>query len=630
MTLRLIDLPDDILFLVLAELESARDIRALALSCRSFQHLASSDGWRIFIRNRLPSLSAPPLSAKCQTWRQVAESMTWQSRCWDKRSLQFQALIPREEPRRNRRLGEGSKGSYMSVVDGHFDPATQEELVVWSAGEDIVARFRERRGHGKLSKTSWHRLSGKELGFASGYDDIKAIKIVQRGSGQAIITSRHNGQLSLLSAERDRFGECTAKFTPGFDSSRESRKPLEQETANSLDVLDDGHKGLLAAAERSCLRIYELPEGDITEMTPLTTYNMGDAAFTSNSARLGGARWMEQGESIALALSGTEDPLRYLALTPSGWTLHAAAKSERIAKEFDIKYERTICPNSLEPVQRHAGAKGATSLLLSAWKDGTIRLQDLRTPSPFDAVYQDNVDPWSNTESLMSYGTERFVAGAAEGLAIHVFDFRWTKGYYHTSGLPCLGRIPIPRPPQPFLEHPSTRSAARARCDHVKGLPCYFHSLSKTLYYRPNAKYFLSDPRRYAPKGGGVWSLARGSDISPNFYMGISGGVIEAVLEQTPSTYPPDSSTAVVDPNFGFDDWRAKAPPESGFASKPLNPAMMETGDGYSFKGNDRSIRLPSLRWYQGPQEWLSNSLTGHHRFDLGYHQVDDFGQELQ
>jgi WD40 repeat protein len=255
----------------------------------------------------------------------------------------------------------------MSVVDAHFDPATQEELVVWSAGEDIVARFRERQGRGQVSKSSWYRLGGKELGFASGYDDIKAIKIIQRGSGQAIITSRHNGQLYLLSAERDRFGECIAKLTPGFDSSSDSQKPLEQETTNSLDVLDDGRKRLLAAAERSCLRIYELPDGDITETNPLTAYDVGD------SARLGGARWMEQGKSIALALSGTQDPLRYLALTPSGWTLHAAAKSERVAQEFDIKYDRTISSNSLEPVRRHAGAKGAASLLLSSWKDGTIR-----------------------------------------------------------------------------------------------------------------------------------------------------------------------------------------------------------------------------------------------------------------
>ncbi|KAK3303274.1 uncharacterized protein B0T15DRAFT_568923 [Chaetomium strumarium] len=614
--LKLTDLPDDVLFLVLAELESARDVRALSLCCRSLQQLASSDGWRIFIRSKFPSLSAPPLSAKCQTWREVAESMTWQSRCWDKRSLQFQAVIPREEPRRNKRP------SYMSVVDAHFDPATQEELVVWSAGEDIVARFRERRGRGEMSRTSWHQLRGQELGFASGYDDIKAIKIVQRGGGQAIITSRHNGQVSLLSAERDRFGECIAKFIPGLDLSSEPRKPLEQETTNSLDVMDIGRKRLLAAAGRSCLRIYELPDGDATETKPLTTHDVGD------SVRLGGARWMEQRECIALALSGTRDPLRYLALTPSGWTLHAAAKSERVAQEFGVKYDRTISPNSLEPVRRHAGTKGAASLLLSSWKDGTIRLQDLRTPSPFDAVYQDNVNPWRNAESLMSYGAERFVAGAASGLAIQVFDFRWTKGYYHTSGLPCLGTGPFPPPPQPFLAHPIARSNGRARCEHhAGGLPCHFHSLSTALYYRPNAKYFLRDPRRYPPDGGGVWSLARGSDISANFYMGIKGGVVEATLRETPDSYPSHGPAGGVDPNFGFDDWTVKPPGESAFTSKPLKPRMLETGDGYSYKCNDRSILLPSLRYYQGPQEHLRNSLTGHHRMEIGYHILDDFVQ---
>jgi hypothetical protein len=259
-------------------------------------------------------------------------------------------------------------------------------------------------------------------------------------------------------------------------------------------------------------------------------------------------------------------------------------------------------------------------------------LQDLRTSSPFDAVYQDNVDPWQMAESLMSYGTERFVAGAADGLAIQVFDFRWTKGYYHTTGLPCLATGPFPRPPQPFMAHPISRSHGRARCEHhAGGLPCYFHSLSTTLYYRPNAKYFLSELRTYGVRGGGVWSLARGSDVSPNFYMGISGGVVEATLEQTPNFYRPHGCIAgVVDPNFGFDDWRAKPPPESGLMSKPPTPNMMETGDGYLYKYNDRSILLPSLRYYQGPQEYLRNSSTEHHRMDIGYHQLDDYTQGYQ
>lgn len=228
----------------------------------------------------------------------------------------------------------------------------------------------------------------------------------------------------------------------------------------------------------------------------------------------------------------------------------------------------------------------------------------------------------------MSYGTERFIAGGGGGLTIQVFDFRWTKDYYHTSALPCLDRSPFPRPHQPFLKE--IESARRARCDHAKNLPCTWHGLSNSLYYRPNAKYFLSESLR-SFRTTTVWSLARASDITPNFYVGISGGVIEANLEETPPTYPPQPGSTV-DPHFGFADWRASAPHESSYKTKALVPALMETGDGYSFKGNDRSILLPGLVQYQGPREGgtgRQRALAKHHRLDAGYHQEVDFADCL-
>jgi hypothetical protein len=236
----------------------------------------------------------------------------------------------------------------------------------------------------------------------------------------------------------------------------------------------------------------------------------------------------------------------------------------------------------------------------------------------------------------MSYGTERFIAGGGGGLTIQVFDFRWTKDYYHTSALPCLDRSPFPRPHQPFLKEIETKH--RARCDHVRNLPCTWHGLSNSLYYRPNAKYFLSESLR-SFRTTTVWSLARASDITPNFYVGISGGVIEANLEQTPASYPAPAeagttttTTTVVDPHFGFPDWRASAPHESSYKTKALVPALMETGDGYSFKGNDRSILLPGLVQYQGPREGETGkqrALARHHRLDAGYHQEVDFADCL-
>lgn len=177
-----------------------------------------------------------------------------------------------------------------------------------------------------------------------------------------------------------------------------------------------------------------------------------------------------------------------------------------------------------------------SSLLSNA---GCPRLQDLRTPSPFDAVYEDNIDPWADMETLLVYGTERFVGGGMNGATIKIFDFRWTKGYYHTFGLPCMDKRPYPEPVQPFLQKPECRGLHR-RCNHVRGTPCRWHSLAQNIYYRPNANFFLTRAMQsLSDLTPAVWSLSKPSDISPNFYIGVSGGVLESSRLQRDTQPPP-------------------------------------------------------------------------------------------
>lgn len=368
----LADLPDDIVYILFASLENARDLWALGLSCRRFHHLIDNNAWRIFVKNRFPTLNIPDAAKKSHTWQQLAESMTWQSRGWDKRSLQYHALLPHLEPRRHGGPHAAQRGMFMAVVAARFDPDSQEELVAWGAGEDIIARYRGRQGRGKASEISWQKVYGRDLGLRVGYDDVTAIKIVKHANRRAIITGRHNGELSLLSAEQEDFGKRIVKFGSVVDPETGARK-LGQDTINSLDILDNGSTTLLAAGARSCVRIYsQLEEGDV-DVAPVTVYDLKDSVLDSKWARLSNARWMENGDTLALGLVGCKDGLRYLSITPDGWTHHVAAKSERVAKEFSIKYDRTICPNSMEPVHLHSGAGSGTSLLLSSWRDGTIR-----------------------------------------------------------------------------------------------------------------------------------------------------------------------------------------------------------------------------------------------------------------
>nr|CDP28285.1 Putative protein of unknown function [Podospora anserina S mat+] len=616
-----IDLPLEIQFLVFANFDCASDLRALALTCKKLHSAVNNDGWRRFVERSFPSLSIPIPNGNRHTWEQLAESLTWQSRCWDRRALQFQVLLhsPHGDEVRRHRGNTRGRSLFHSVVDAHFDPATHEELVVWGAGEDIVGRYRERQGPDKPSKSSWHSVNGKELGFRAAYDDVNSVKIVNHHTGRAVVTGRHNGTLSLISAEPDRFGQPISEFKFGPPQTSETNNGSEPENLSSLDVLQHGSSTRIAAATRNGLAIFDLPADATTELEPSATFDLKTEIFSLNTSRLSRAKWMEQGETVALALSGSPDPLRYLSLTPTGLTHHTAAKNASIAAQFELKDNGNICPNSLEPVYRTGGCR--TSLLLSAWRDGTIRLQDLRTPSPFDAVYQDNVDPWVDAEALMTYGTERFVAGGGDGLTVKIFDFRWERPYHHTSGLPCLNSSPFPGPSQAFLKNPTKSNLGNERCK--QGRACQYHELSKHIYYRPNAKFYLS--RSLINSSASIWSLARGSDISPNFYIGISGGVIEANLEPCPNNYPPDRPTT--DPNFGFPDWRGRAADGSGYMSRQVSPALMEIGDGYAYKHNDRPILLPRLQDCGGPPSWSGPilKLSKYHRLDMNYQTRGDF-----
>ncbi|KAK3956703.1 hypothetical protein QBC32DRAFT_330064 [Pseudoneurospora amorphoporcata] len=685
LSLNLADLPHEILLLILSSLPTASDVSHLGLTCRRLRRLVTSEGWRTFVIARFPSLvqsiPAPSSSSSSSSfgqgggtesrygYQEIAESLTWQSRCWDKRALGFCAIYPSSSERGG--AGNGQRGGgggrqqgqqrgnmFQSVVDAHFDFATGRELLVWGAGEDLVARRRDWAG-GQKSKSaprfSWFKADGRAEGFRKGYDDVRALHLVKgdvflggtkengnggggggygygsgRGYGKAVVVGRDNGDLALVEAEGERFGKRIVRFRPREGKEEGEKEGFVQDTINSVDVLYDAPGGtrLVAAATKKAVGVYALPDGEEEveedgEVSPVVIYDLQRSVLDSNTAQLCSAKWMgSQGNVMALALKGCSERLQYLSITESGWTHHTTAKS--IITSGGVGGlsipDADVCANSLSPVYANPNQQrsGGTTLLLSGWKDGTCRLQDLRTCSPYDAIYQDNIQPWDHVEAILTYGTERFVAGAGNsGATIKIFDFRWPKPYSYTSAVPCLGRQPFPKPHQPFAIPPNASPTGRSRCDHVAGLECHWHSLSKHVYYRPNATVFL--PRGvpgHQHDGNNqhgftrAWSLAKASDSAPNLYMGVSGGVIEANLQPTPSS---PLKPVEIDPIYGYNYpyltgplpvtnpavSRSKGAAE-GYTTVPIKYSLMETGDGKSVEANDRSIRMPRM---MGPFE---------------------------
>lgn len=633
-------LPDDVLLLVIVHLETAKDIRALLLANRRLGSLIRADhegGWRAFVRSRFPSIPIPfapsSSSSAYPTWGEIASSMTWQSRAWDRRSLSFQAMLP--EANLGQRAARRRQGTpYHPILDAHFDFLAKEELVVWGAGENFVARRRKlRRESTYPEKVVWYRLDGKDLGYSAGRDDIRAVSVVEGvGGSLGALVGRDNGNLALLDLSDESFGQKLAEFSPEYCPVDETEDVgpttrFNQGTINSIDVL--ARKGLVAAATNAGIQLYHLPEESGVNVQPSAYLDLTTDHFDQPNTTLGYARWMGEG-MMAFALKGCSHQLRYATITPTGIESLSPYKNAALEEQFDISYGKgRLSAHSLTPIEASSVPGGNSSLLLTSWRDGSVRLQDLRTQSPFDLVYCDNIDPWSDFEAILPFGNSHFIAGGAHGATVKIFDFRWSRDYYHTAGMPCSPEQPFPKPIQPFLESPDRSTSPHSRCKpQHPGSWCNWHQQSRDLYYRPNGTFFFSKSLPRKDAYAGVWSMARSSSLAPNFYIGISGGVVEASLSTASAT-----KDAEADPIFGCTIGQQE--PGAGYSTVPLEASLMETGDGLLYTENDRTVRMPPMRgkgWNRlrsDEYEKIPRELRARHRLDERYQIMSDFVEDV-
>lgn len=630
----LITLSDDVLYLVFSHLDAARDLYALLVANRRLKTVieADNEGWRVFVRSRFPSLALRSEPSATYPWNHLANSLTWQARAWDKKSLLFQALLPIPPPVNNSnhwRQRRHAEAPFHPVIDARFDLADQEEFVVWGAGESLVARRRRGTpGTSLPNETHWHRVEGKLQGYIAGPHDIKSVSIVDdiygRKGARGLVVARDNGHLQLLDASEQDFGRKLVDFSP--EHSESTRFPEKQTTINCVDVLQG--RGLFAAGSKAGVFLYRIPDTDVATTMPSSFLDLAHEAIENVAPSVGGAKWMGD-DTLLLGLSGCSNPLRYATLTPTGLAELTAVKNPHLWSQFSLDFSnRKLCCGSLAPVDASSILGGSGSnLLLSAWRDGTVCLSDLRTPSNVDTAYCDNIEPGGEFEALLPFGTSHFVGGGAHGAAVKIFDFRWPRQYYHTAGLPCGPGRPFPNPNQAFLPAPRDPGPGISRCDHVAGNECRWHTLSRDLYHRPNGKFFFSKSLPRADARAGVWSLARASPLSPNFYIGISGGVVEANLGTLT-----DAGELELDPTFGLAPVSSKNV-GAGTMSLRLDASLMEFGDGLLQVENDRNVRMPPMRgtgsWRQSDQglDQVPEYLRQRHRLDKKYQVARDFGQ---
>ena len=385
-------LPDELLLDVLGHLATARDISTLGATSRRTHSLLQRDGWRSFVRQAFPSLTIPVPSGEKTDWEwsRLADRLTYLDRCWEKRAFLIHNFSEEQQQQQQRRgqTSRGSQGrqsvSFYPVLDARLlsssssssssSPPGGDELVAWGAGQDLVTRLKP--AGGKQSE-QWSRLEGHEAGYASGFGDVTAVSIIERGGAPEILVGRANGDLALLQAAAgDDFGSVSQtlamRFPPENGSMTPSRKSPGQMAISWTEWLPEAN--LLATCRHSTLMLHDLNEntGQEASLLPIEQHDLSDDASGDEMSFVRSAKFLGR-DTVACALGGSRRPLRWGKITPTGLELFDAADNpsllDYVASQSEVSLNEKTTVRAIETV----GRGSSESLLLSAWDDGTFR-----------------------------------------------------------------------------------------------------------------------------------------------------------------------------------------------------------------------------------------------------------------
>ncbi|KAH6605737.1 hypothetical protein Trco_004890 [Trichoderma cornu-damae] len=577
-------LPDDLILDIVQHLDTAGDVARLGSTSRRAHAAISQSGWHDFVRAKFPSISIP--SGAFTGWSAVADRLTYLDRCWDRRGFHL-TVYGEKSPARSKRR-EYARGrqsvNFHSVVDATTLSSTQDEMLAYGAGENLIFRRREMKGKGQ---DSWGKLGGRETGYAAGTGDVTAISIIERQQLPEVVVGRATGDLQLLAIGDETLSDASQRFVSAHDApANQSENPLARtspgQRAVSWTEWQPDAK-LLASCRSSILTLYNLSDTGEETLKPVLYYDVSRDSSAEEISLLRSVKFMSQ-DVVACGLGGCREPLRWAKIRPSGIEFFNAAGNSRIggdgASTARLAEKTTV--RSIQPV-----AKMNENLLLSAWDDGSHRLSDLRCPSGHDALYRDGFQPYQASSSMLVYGSERFVAGNNCSPDIRFFDFRLPKAYHHTTAMPCAASAPVPgRPYQHGAVDGIDELHGRPgeRCDPWSGRTCTWHHLSRLDSWRPDAVMHI-----YSATMDRIHCLAKASDVSTSFYCGVRGALVEATYALAEDLRSGASRRSAPE------GWQANDP--EGRVS------LMETGiglrHGESQLEEQTQTRMPELYYYQ-------------------------------
>ncbi|MCJ1341175.1 hypothetical protein MMC09_006471 [Bachmanniomyces sp. S44760] len=602
MSRSLADLPLELLNIIVANLETARSLLYLSLTCKRLHDFTESDGFRVFVQSLFPSIQVQP------SWKDAAHGLTTLSRAWDRKAFIAKCVEPppyawkspqgHEEPlstyprvrqgRRNRPGRREQTMGYHPVIDSYLDFTeaqwtSRKETMAWGAGPQLnirithmgteakkasqVANAYERRSYNRFHHhVQWGTY--REDWHIDGRDDITSVNLLRSfqketpANNEQVIIGRASGGLEriTLSLEDSAFQVETSFIT--------DNRPIR-----SADLSKSDKPVLAACLADNVLALYPT-NSSINNTAP---YEQISVLASETPGRTWSTQFLTH-DLLAIGLGPSTEPIHIYSIQPSGTT---KTTLRRFHTEEDYTYtdlpasatgSRTNSVYPISPISSSSQAGGADGeIFLSGWYDGVVRLHDMRSPAQLTAKFTDSIDSESAIYSLLPLGQERFVAGGAKHSLMKVFDLRMPGGkrYFAANVDPCSnetsrarasGSTALPEPSAgfnnesiPFHNNASPPNTSSKNLIPGKHSCCPYHH--DTIHSRRNWNVYLNPrgpafyrmgTRRNADSP--VYALSAPSSFSPSIYAGVENMVLQFDITSMMDPHPDPIWQYPIDP----------------------------------------------------------------------------------
>ncbi|KAI4101622.1 MAG: hypothetical protein L6R37_004855 [Teloschistes peruensis] len=459
--------------------------------------------------------------------------------------------------------------SYETFVGSSW--TSRREVLAWGAGAELVLRvkwkgpevekeylhaIRNKEDVASFDqyhhKVRWWRV--KDSTHQDGKDDITAINLLKDSqkpspSSEYLVVGRATGELTMISVDHKSEGLWQTK----------TRFSHRGQTVRFATVSSAVEPSLAACIGDHTIAIYAV-KSDNESVEPLRLIQIQPSP--NKACRLWSTVFLRQ-DRLAVGLGPSTEPIQV-------FDFGCEAIPSKPFRTFSVenenaKYDVRLTVYSLAPLPPSSrGLESEGDRFLSGGFDGAIRLHDLQSPNAYIATFTDPVDACSAVYSLLPLGCDQFLAGSANHSLLKVFNLRLalenlgqkkSSAAYFTekavgSGLISQRGSPV-APEGVSLDAPGLvgilpDSRGRSGTSNIALTGVGSSSSSSETQGFNDWNVFLADRdhrtgptwRTIRESFSSVYSLSCPSLLSPTFYAGIEGNVVQVDLTATDDRFP--------------------------------------------------------------------------------------------